>query len=286
MDRREAPIEVGIAFPTDPLRLAYLKRIVARYGAWYLLRLDSGVWHISWFRVPQSATHLQWVFENDQLVDGEYNFASREEALSAIIKSLDIQNEAGYDYRAERDVAMRALTGAPVNDELNSNTEFVGSGAERDLLRDWMDSDAQDRQYEKQRADEQAAYGAACLEQEMRERVFQEVVRIFGSAVTDEINAAISTVWRAAPPTSPRTAGGVVQGDTLPMPQLAIHNEKVVFVNHGRASPTLVRTPLSKRHFSAGHAPHWQNPSWLAVLPAVGAIIERYEVKAKAEGSA
>ncbi|CAH0304721.1 hypothetical protein SRABI118_04535 [Massilia sp. Bi118] len=253
--------------------------IMARYGPIYLLRGPSGSWHTCWSNDAHDELAMESYLIDDGM-DGPSCFSTRREALREILRSLDSEIEAGgVGYVGERQRARDSLI-LSTNEEDPSAVpnEFSGTLAETQLIEAWMGSDRYEAHVKATAAKRHAAHVAACAEQGRRERVFEQIVMVFGNQVVEEINAAIKRAWLEQPPRSRRTAHGQKAGEVMPMPQLAIASGRAAFYSPGRAKPLPVRTPLSAPDMRYGHKNHWQHPTWVdIVIPAVAQIIDRFE---------
>jgi len=267
----------------SPIRTAFLKLIMARYGPIYLLRGPSGSWHACWSDDAHDERAMESYLIDDGM-DAPSCFSTRREALREILRSLDSEIEAGgVGYVAERQRARDSLIlSTNEEDRAAVKNEFSGTLAETELIEAWMRSDRYEAHAKATAAKRHAAHLAACAEQERRERVFEQILMAFGDQVVEEINAAIKGAWLEQPPRSRRTAHGQKAGEVMPMPQLAIVSGRAVFYSPGRAKPLPVRTPLSAPDMRYGHKNHWQHPTWVDIVaPAIGQIVDRLEGEAR-----
>lgn len=268
----------------SPIRTAFLKLIMARYGPIYLLRRPSGNWHTCWHYDAHDERAMESYLIDDD-VDGPSCFSTRRAALREILRSLDSEIEAGgVGYVTQRQRARDSLIlSTNEEDPAAVQNEFSGTSDETQLIEDWMRSDRSAAHAKAKEAKRRAAHVAACAEQERRERVFEQILMAFGEQVVEEINAAIKRAWLEQPPKSRRTAHGQKAGEVMPMPQLAIVSGRAVFYSPGRAKPLPVRTPLSAPDMRYGHKNHWQHPTWVdIVIPAIAQIIDWFERDAPA----
>lgn len=258
----------------DALRQLYLRSIVATYGPWYLIHMPSGLWSIAWCHTIHCRERLEGhLLETDE-VDGQYTFATRAAALKGIIASFDEDHNTSSDNNyPERTEAVNALAGLLSGAVPESTNQFTGTPAEANLLDMWDIEDRGERNLKKAIAAAEAAHDAATAEQERRERVFKHILEYHGTRVIDEINGVIAKVWRDLKPTVKGKA------DAMPMPQLAVIEERLVF-ECGRAKPTPVRTPQSKREWKVIMS-HWKNPAWQEVERLIAPIIDRFEAEAR-----
>lgn len=265
----------------DRVRLLCLRSVMADYGPWYLLRMPSGLWSIAWVHTLQSRERLEWHFLQSESVDGEYTFDTRADAMREIINSFDKEvhaNPAGNT--AYRSAAVQALGRLLSGAMEETQNDFAGTPAESRLLRSWLEDDEYQANLKKAAIALLAARQAAAAEQDRRERVFDQIVRVFGAKAVEEINHAIGQVWQEMAPTIKRAARGISAGSPLPMPQLMIINGRPAF-DCGRAKPLPIRTPLSKPDALDVFRSHWKNPAWQRAEGLIGAIIDRLEVEAK-----
>lgn len=268
----------------SPIRTAFLKLIMASYGPWYLLRGPSGNWHTCGHYDADDEQAMESYLIDDDDVDERRCFATRRAALKAILKSLDSEIEAGdAGYIADRRRVRDSLISVTKDQDPGAaQNDFSGTLDETQLIDAWIHSDRRDADAKLAAAKERAVYAAACAEQERRERVFEQVVRVFGDRGIEEMNAAIENAWLAGAPKSRRTAHGQKAGDAVPMPHLAIVSGRAVFCIPGRAKHMPVRTPLSKRDTSKGYVNHWLHSTWLdGVVPAIAQIIDRLDLEAQ-----
>ncbi|GAA5012430.1 hypothetical protein GCM10025794_00470 [Massilia kyonggiensis] len=257
---------------------------MARYGPWYLLRGQSGKWHTCWWHVPHDEKAMESFIFNDDSLD-EDCFPTRREALKEILRSLDSEigaGGAGYITARQR-VRDSLISNTNEHDAGVAQNEFLGTPDEAALIEEWIRSDQREAAEYLAAAKRRATFEAACTEQERRERVFEEIVRVFGARAIEEINAAIEDAWLTGQPKISRTVDGLKRDETMPMPQLAVISGAVVFCSSSRATPIPVRTPLSKRDAMNGYVPHWKHSTWLGiVIPALVRIIDRLEREAQA----